>query len=377
MHRPRLKSRSERFFEDMDYLLLIPVLLMTTIGLIVLNMVLQAGYGAGSYPGNFLKQLGAAALGLLLALLICLLDRPTLRLFSWLVYGLSILLLLYVKVDNFSLAALTGADSWIILPFIGSFQPSELAKIGIAMLASDFFARMKTGDLDLRRGFLSIALIYGLPSFLIYREPDFGTTLVIAVMLLTTIFVWGLDWKYILGLAGASLATFALLWNFSFSPYMKNRILALIFPSQDIAESYHLEQAVQAIAAGGISGNSSALDIYVPVKESDFIYSAISEYLGMIGTTSLLILIIIFLSRAFYLAYKVQEIDYASSYLLVALAASQSFHFIENMGMNVGLLPITGIPLPFISSGGTSMVMNFLSLGLMLNISIEYKQFNN
>lgn len=377
MHRPRLKSRSERFFEDMDYLLLIPVLLMTTIGLIVLNMVLQAGYGAGSYPGNFLKQLGAAALGLLLALLICLLDRPTLRLFSWLVYGLSILLLLYVKVDNFSLAALTGADSWIILPFIGSFQPSELAKIGIAMLASDFFARMKTGDLDLRRGFLSIALIYGLPSFLIYREPDFGTTLVIAVMLLTTIFVWGLDWKYILGLAGASLATFALLWNFSFSPYMKNRILALIFPSQDIAESYHLEQAVQAIAAGGISGNSSALDIYVPVKESDFIYSAISEYLGMIGTTSLLILIIIFLSRAFYLAYKVQEIDYASSYLLVALAASQSFHFIENMGMNVGLLPITGIPLPFISSGGTSMVMNFLSLGLMLNISIEYKQFTN
>lgn len=377
MHKPRLKSRSERFFEDMDYLLLIPVLLMTTIGLIVLNMVLQAGYGAGSYPGNFLKQLGAAALGLLLALLICLLDRPTLRLFSWLVYGLSILLLLYVKVDNFSLAALTGADSWIILPFIGSFQPSELAKIGIAMLASDFFARMKTGDLDLRRGFLSIALIYGLPSFLIYREPDFGTTLVIAVMLLTTIFVWGLDWKYILGLAGASLATFALLWNFSFSPYMKNRILALIFPSQDIAESYHLEQAVQAIAAGGISGNSSALDIYVPVKESDFIYSAISEYLGMIGTTSLLILIIIFLSRAFYLAYKVQEIDYASSYLLVALAASQSFHFIENMGMNVGLLPITGIPLPFISSGGTSMVMNFLSLGLMLNISIEYKQFTN
>ncbi|MDD7401536.1 MAG: FtsW/RodA/SpoVE family cell cycle protein [Eubacteriales bacterium] len=377
MHRPRLKSRSERFFEDMDYLLLIPVLLMTTIGLIVLNMVLQAGYGAGSYPGNFLKQLGAAALGLFLALLICLLDRPTLRLFSWLVYGLSILLLLYVKVDSFSLAALTGADSWIILPFIGSFQPSELAKIGIAMLASDFFARMKTGDLDLRRGFLSIALIYGLPSFLIYREPDFGTTLVIAVMLLTTIFVWGLDWKYILGLAGASLATFALLWNFSFSPYMKNRILALIFPSQDIAESYHLEQAVQAIAAGGISGNSSGLDIYVPVKESDFIYSAISEYLGMIGTTSLLILIIIFLSRAFYLAYKVQEIDYASSYLLVALAASQSFHFIENMGMNVGLLPITGIPLPFISSGGTSMVMNFLSLGLMLNISIEYKQFTN
>lgn len=377
MHRPRLKSRSERFFEDMDYLLLIPVLLLTTIGLVVLNMVLQAGYGAGSYPGNFLKQLGAAALGLFLSLLICLIDRPTLRLLSWLVYGLSILLLIYVKIDNFSLAAFTGADSWIILPFIGSFQPSELAKIGIAMLASDFFARMKTGDLDWQRGFFSVALIYGLPMFLIYKEPDFGTTLVIAVMLLTTIFVWGLDWKYILALVGASVGAFALLWSFSFSPYMKNRILALIFPSQDIAESYHLEQAIQAIASGGITGNNSGLDVYVPVKESDFIYSAISEYLGLIGTTSLLILIIIFLSRAFYLAYKVQEVDYASSYLLVALAASQSFHFIENMGMNVGLLPITGIPLPFISSGGTSMVMNFLSLGLMLNISMEYKQFTS
>lgn len=377
MHRPRSKSRSERFFEDMDYLLLIPVLLLTIIGLLVLNQVLQAGYGAGSYPSNFYKQLGAAILGIFLALLICLLERPTLRLLSWLVYGLSILLLIYVKLDGFSLAALTGADSWLILPFIGSFQPSELAKIGIAMLAADFFGRVKTEELSLQRGILAVSLTYALPMLLIYREPDFGTTLVIAVMLLTTIFVWGLDWKYILGLAGAAIATFALLWSFSFSPYMKNRILALIFPSQDIAESYHLEQAVQAIASGGITGNNSGLDVYVPVKESDFIYSAISEYLGLIGTSSLVILVIIFLSRAFYLAFKVQELDYASSYLLVALAASQSFHFIENMGMNVGLLPITGIPLPFISSGGTSMIMNFLSLGLMLNISMEYKQLSS
>lgn len=370
-----LKSRTERFFEDMDYILFIPVVLLTVIGLFVMNYVFKAGYGSGTYPGNFIKQMGAAVFGVLMALLLCLLDNMSLRLLGWIVYGLSFLLLIVVKIDNYSLAALTGADSWIYLPLVGSFQPSELAKIGIAMVAATYFNEMKEGELELSRGFIRVLAVYGLPVFLIYREPDFGTSFVIVIMLMVTLFVWGISWKYIVGIAVGGIAIFAFLWNFSFSPYMRNRVLSLIFPSQDLTESYHLEQAIQAIASGGVSGNKSGLDVYVPVKESDFIYSAISEHLGMIGTVTLIILIIIFLSRAIYLAWKVQEMDHYSSYLLIALTAAQAFHFIENMGMNVGLLPITGIPLPFISSGGTSMVVNYFALGLMLNISMAYKQF--
>lgn len=369
------KSRTERFFEDMDYILFIPVVLLTIIGLFVMNFVFKAGYGSGEYPGNFIKQMGAAVFGVLMAMLICLLDNMSLRLVGWMVYVVSFLLLLVVKLDNYSLAALTGADSWIYLPLIGSFQPSELAKIGIAMVAATYFHEMKEDDLELAHGFMRVLAVYGVPVFLIYREPDFGTSFVIVIMLIATLFVWGISWKYIVGIATGGIAVFAFLWNFSFSPYMRNRVLSLIFPSQDLTESYHLEQAIQAIASGGISGNKSGLDVYVPVKESDFIYSAISEHLGMIGTVTLIILVIIFLTRALYLAWKVQEMDHYSSYLLVALTAAQAFHFIENMGMNVGLLPITGIPLPFISSGGTSMVVNYFALGLMLNISMAYKQF--
>lgn len=360
----------------MDYSLLIPVLIMTIIGLYVMNIVLQAGYGSGSYPSNFYRQMGAAVIGVFIALVVSLVDFPNLKLFSWLVYGLSLILLVYVKIDGHSLAALTGADSWINLPIIGSFQPSELSKVGIAMVAAHYFAKMKEGDISYQRGFISIFLVYAIPILLIYREPDLGTSMVIVSMFLVTLFVWGIDWKYIIALALFGILAVFLLWNFSLSPYMKRRVLALIFPSQDLTESYHLEQAIQAIGSGGLIGNQSGVNVHVPVKESDFIYSAIAEHLGWIGTTVLLVVIALFLIRAIKVSSKVAKYDYYASYLVIALVASQVFHFVENIGMNIGLLPITGIPLPFISSGGTSMIVNYFSLGIMLNISMEFKNYN-
>lgn len=376
MHRPQLKTRSERFFEDMDYRLLIPALLLTVIGLYVMQIVNQAGYG-GTYPGNFIKQLAACLVGVLLALVISLLDLPTLKLMAWFVYGISVLLLIYVKIDSFSLAAETGADSWMRIPLFGTFQPSELAKVGIAMLASLILSRIDEGEITLLKGICSLVLIYGIPMFLIYREPDFGTTLVIVVMFLTSIFVWGIDWKLLIAMAFGGVGLFFFLWNFSFSPYMKNRILSLIFPSQDLVEGFHLDQALQAIASGGLVGNRTGRDVYVPVKESDFIFTAVGEYLGLIGTTTVLILIACLLLRAIRVSERCREIDSFSSFLMISLTGVMAFHFIENIGMNVGLLPITGIPLPFMSSGGTSMVVNYISLGIMLNISMEYQSYGD
>ncbi|MDO5015548.1 MAG: FtsW/RodA/SpoVE family cell cycle protein [Eubacteriales bacterium] len=371
------RNKTESFFEDLDYRLLVPVVIMTVIGLYVMNLVLQAGYGAGSYPANFYKQTGAVVMGLLLALLVTLIDYPTLKLLSWLVYAVALLLLIYVKVDNFSLAATTGADSWIILPIVGSFQPSELAKVGISMVGAHYFDRMKRGEIPYLRGFFSLALIYGIPVFLIYKEPDLGTSTVIIFMFLVTLFIWGLPARFIVALGLLGVLFIFVLWNFSFSPYMKNRVLALLFPAQGLSESYHLEQALQAIGSGGLLGNRGEVHVYVPVKESDFIYSAIGEHLGWIGTTTLLIVIAIYLVRAVQVAHRAEGHDYYASYLMMALVASQLIHFVENMGMNVGLLPITGIPLPFISSGGTAMIVNFFALGLMLNISMEFKDYVN
>lgn len=368
-----LKSRSESYFKLLDYWLIIPVLLLTIIGLYVLNSVYQTGYGSGDYPGNLIKQTGAVMIGVLFALLISFVDLPVLNLVGYVTYAFGIFLLVIVHIDGFSMADLTGADSWIKFPVFGTFQPSELAKVGIAMLVSSNLAKMKNEQISLFRGSAFVAVIAGLPMLLIAMEPDFGTFFVVFLMILVMIFVFGLKWRYIIAGGVTGIVAIPLAWQFYLDQYQKNRIMTFLFPGHDPSSNYHIEQSLKAVASGGITGRNTGVDISVPVKESDFIFSAISEYTGFIGTTLVIILIIIFLFRAIQIAIRMSEHDLASSYLMTGLVAVQGFHFIENIGMNVGVLPITGIPLPFISSGGSSMVVNYFMFGLMLNISINYQ----
>ncbi len=374
MHRQSsVRSKSESYFQLLDYWLLIPVLLMTIIGIYVLNRVYLSGYGQGAYPGNIIKQIGAIMIGVLLAIGISLIDFPAIKLFGFFTYGISLLLLVYVHIDGFSMADVTGADSWIRFPVFGTFQPSELTKVGIALLLSDYLDRMKKGEIQTLRGLISIALICGVPMLLILKEPDFGTFAVIFLMSFAMFFIYGLRWIYIISGMIAGLIGIPLAWNFLLDGYQKNRIMTFLFPGHDATADYHIEQALKAVSSGGITGKTGGADVPVPVKESDFIFSAVSEYLGFIGTTVLIILIIVFLNRAIYVAFKMSEYEYSASYLMIGLVTVLGSHFIENIGMNVGVLPITGIPLPFISSGGSSMVVSFIMLGLMLNVSLNYQ----
>ncbi|HHU53360.1 MAG TPA: FtsW/RodA/SpoVE family cell cycle protein [Clostridiaceae bacterium] len=374
MHkRQQLKSKSESYFKLLDYWLIIPVLLMTIIGIVVLNSVFKAGYGAGEYPGNLIKHIGAIMIGILLALLISLADLPVIGLIGYITYFISLVLLVIVHIDGFSMYDLTGADSWIRFPIFGTFQPSELAKVGIAMLLGTYLAKIKKEEISLWQGLLYIVCISGIPMFLIAMEPDFGTFFVILFMILVMVFVYGLKWRYILAGGITGIIAIPLAWNYYLDEYQKNRIMTFLFPGHDPNSNYHIEQSLKAVASGGITGREGNIDIPVPVKESDFIFSAISEYTGFIGTTLLIILIVIFLLRAIYVAIKMTEFDLASSYMMMGLIAVQGIHFVENIGMNVGVLPITGIPLPYISSGGSSMVVNYFMFGLMLNVSINYQ----
>lgn len=368
-----LKSRTDSYFKLLDYWLIIPVLILTIIGLYVLNSVYQTGYGAGEYPGNLIKQIGAVMIGVLLALLISFVDLPVLSLVGYITYALSIFLLVLVHIDSFSMEDLTGADSWIRFPIFGTFQPSELAKVGIAMLVGKYLAKIKNEEKPMLTGSIYIGVIVSIPLLLIAMEPDFGTFFVIFLMVLVMIFVFGLKWRYIITGGAVGIVALPLAWQFYLDEYQKNRIMTFLFPGHDPNSNYHIEQSLKAVASGGITGRGSGVDIPVPVKESDFIFSAISEYTGFIGTTLVLILIVIFLFRAIQIAIRMSEYDLASSYLMMGLVAVQGFHFIENIGMNVGVLPITGIPLPFISSGGSSMVVNYFMFGLMLSISINYQ----
>ena len=274
------------YFAAMDYWLLVPVLLISMIGLFVLNRVLSSGFDA--YPMVFYKQAGAVLIGLLIALTLSLVEVPTLNLIAWIIYGTSLLMLVWVLVDNFSMIGEWGADSWLELPLIGTFQPSELAKIGLAMTSAQIFEGMTIGRLKKWQGGLSLAALYGVPLLLIREQPDLGTSMVILFMLICMIFVWGLRWRFILlGISGLVLAG-VLAWLFLLKDFQKSRIITFLYPGHDPAASYNLIQSKRAIASGGLTGNLQGNLVHVPVKESDFIFTAVSEHMGFIGTTALI-----------------------------------------------------------------------------------------
>ncbi len=363
-----VKLRNTNYFRTVDYYLIVPILLMTIIGLYVLNAVLSDGYAA--YPGNFYRQVAAACLGMFIALCICLLDTQFMHIIGWAIYGVSLFLLILVPLDNYDLTWKWGADSWLNLPVLGNFQPSELAKIGLVMMAGEIFERMDSKDISPWRGLLYLALTYGPPMLLILKQPDFGTAMVIVFSFVCILFVWGIKYRYLfLAVSSVIVLGVPFVWNFYLESYQKKRILSLVFEGSDPEAEYNLVQSKAAIASGGLAGNNTGILVSVPVKESDFIFAAVSEHLGFIGTTAIIVLAFFFLCRCLFVASRSSR--KAFSYIVVGLCAGFAFHYIENMGMAVGLLPITGIPLPFISLGGTALLVNFISFGIILNVSME------
>ena len=364
------KLRGRQYLRKVDYYLIVPILLITIIGIYVLNKVLQNGYAA--YPGNLYRQAASAVVGMVIAAVLCAMDTQILRAFGWVIYGVSLFLLILVPIDGYDLTWKWGADSWLNLPVIGNFQPSELAKIGLTMAAADILERMHDKQVSFIKGLGLLALTYGPPMLLILHQPDFGTAMVIVFSFVCVFFAWGIKYRYfLLAASGLIVIGIPFVWNFYLADFQKKRILSLVFEGTDPKAEYNLIQSKAAIASGGLSGNHIDIFVTVPVKESDFIYAAISEHLGFIGTTAILLLAFFFLCRCMFVASRASRPAY--SYMIVGLAASFAFHFIENMGMSVGLLPITGIPLPFVSLGGTAMLVNFISFGIILNISMELK----
>lgn len=353
-----------------DYWLVIPVLSITTIGLYVVNLVLSQGFA--DYPAIFYKQLAAVVIGIVIALVICLLDTQFMKLIGWILYGVSLLLLVWVLIDGFTKEDTWGADSWMKIPFLGTFQPSELTKIGLVIVTAYVLEDMGNKTISMVRGWVYLGLIYGPPLLLIFKQPDFGTAMVILFSFVCMIFIWNMKYRYFfLAISGAIVGVIPVVWNFYLAPYQKKRILSLIFEGSDPVAEWNLVQSKAAIMSGGLTGNHTGILVKVPVKESDFIYSAVSERMGFIGTTAIVLLAFFFLLRCLYVSSKASRKAY--SYIVVGLTGSFAFHFIENMGMCVGLLPITGIPLPFVSYGGTAMMVNFISLGFILNISMDRK----
>ena len=342
-------------------------------------------------------QIAWFAVGAVAAAVVMQLDRKTLYHFAPVAYGLGLVLLVLVLIFyDRELAVTNGAHSWITIGPL-SLQPSELMKVAyIIMMAylvqgyNDEGRRLGIEDMVMMervkfdaRFLLKITLWTIPPVALIIAQNDLGTTLVFLMMFIGVIFVSGITW-YIILPAFLSFAVIALiliilvvyqrdlLYALGFQDYQFARIDSWLNPFGNSAnESYQLAQSLKAIGSGGLLGKGlGQFQVHVPVRESDMIFSTIGENFGFLGSSFVILLYFILIFQMISVAFRAHDAFYAS--MVSGVVMMFTFHIVENIGMSIGLLPLTGIPLPLISAGGTALLTSMLSIGLIL--SIKYNE---
>lgn len=342
-------------------------------------------------------QIAWFAVGAVAAAIVMQLDRKTLYHFAPVAYGFGLVLLVLVLIFyDRELAVTNGAHSWITIGPL-SLQPSELMKVAyIIMMAylvqgyNDEGRRLGIEDMVMiervkfdARFLLKITLWTIPPVALIIAQNDLGTTLVFLMMFIGVIFVSGITW-YIILPAFLSFAVIALiliilvvyqrdlLYALGFQDYQFARIDSWLNPFGNSAnESYQLAQSLKAIGSGGLLGKGlGQFQVHVPVRESDMIFSTIGENFGFLGSSFVILLYFILIFQMISVAFRAHDAFYAS--MVSGVVMMFTFHIVENIGMSIGLLPLTGIPLPLISAGGTALLTSMLSIGLIL--SIKYNE---
>lgn len=276
----------------------------------------------------------------------------------------------------FALATVTkNTVSWYKFGNIG-FQPSEIAKIStILMLARMLAARSGDEKITSFREFFHLAKYALIPFTLIAVQPDLGTAMVVACITIGMFFIVRVDKKIILSCFGAVAVVLPVAWPVM-RDYQKNRILVFFGLAEDAASQYNVNMSKMAIGNGQLTGNGlfgtggmSQLN-WVPVKESDFIFAVTGETFGFIGGMIVLILFGLLLWRTISIALRSR--DKFAMYVCVGVACMIFAHVLENIGMSMGVMPVTGIPLPFISYGGSNMLTNMLAYGIVLNIATKW-----
>ncbi len=318
-----------------------------------------------SVGGIFWKQLVWIIISLLSMIIFANLNyknlaRSKVSIFIYLFASFLLLALLVIgKVAN-------GAQSWLYLGGI-SFQPADLMKLALIMLLAKYFSRRHREIANIKHLFVS-GFYFFIPFVLVLLQPDFGSALILLSIWGGIIFVSGASRKHILFLIIMSIISFILAWNFAFKPYQKARIINFIHPLNDIkGGGYNAYQSIIAVGNGGIwgqgigYGSQSRLN-YLPEHETDFIFAAFLEEWGFMGGFTLILLYLFLLIYLMWGVYKLEDnysIIFVSGYIIWLYV-----HIIINIGMNLGVTPVTGIPLPFMSYGGTHLLLESIMLGI-------------
>ena len=355
-------------FRDFDWPLLGMVLVLCTISVFeIYSATLQT-----RYVGFHTKQLYWISGGIVAMFIMAKIDYHKLLDIVWYLYGFFMLALVAVKL--FGHKAL-GGKRWLKLGPI-SFQPSEWFKLVLIVLMALYFANLGGKRLSWPEIFKAIALV-GLPMVLVLMQPDLGTALTYTPILLAGLFLGGIQWKQAAILGTVGLVAIVGVWSSGkiLKPYQKARLTSFMNPDNDPKGSgYQIRQSLIAVGSGGVWGKgaeqgSQTQGDFLPIPHADFIFAAFSEEHGFTGAFLVLLLYFVILMRLIQNAQTAA--DMSGSLLVMGVVAVLTFQIAVNVGMVIGFMPVTGIPLPLMSYGGSSVLFTFLALGVVMNVRMR------
>lgn len=361
-----------------NFRLVIYLIAVTIIGILVI--------GSAKEGTNQTRQIMGLVLGLAAMTAISLIDYSFILRFVWLWYGLNILLLSAV-IFGFG-SNHKGATRWIEIAGI-QFQPSELSKIVLILFFAVFLQKYKE-KLNSLKTLVCFAVLAGIPLFLVLEEPDLSTTIVTALICLTLLFIGGLSYKIILGGLAVAIPTLVVgLYMIVSNPgtdgalegYQSTRIMAWLYPELYPQDALQTQNSIMAIGSGQLTGkglyNTDVTSIksggFIPEAHTDFIFTVVGEELGFIGAALIVILMLLIAVECLLTARRAK--DLSGKLICCGIAALIAFQSFVNICVVTGLFPNTGVPLPFVSYGLTSLVTNFAGMGFVLNIGLQPRKY--
>jgi rod shape determining protein RodA len=352
----------------LDWVLLGSALLLTGSGLFALNaMASPTNLSAVSVTtAHVVKQAIFVAVSLGIALFLLVPGYQVTRNFAYLAYAACTValvgLLLFGPVTR-------GARGWIPLGPI-NLQPAEFMKIAFVFALARWLSFAK--ELDSWRSLAVPLMLAAIPTGLVFVQPDLGNAMLFFPVLLAMLFVGGASRRKLGTLIAVALIAIPLVYQFGLKDYQKNRLIGFLFPDRDL--SYQQAQSILAVRSGGFNGRELPEGVvhsfHIPDRHTDFIYSSLAEQMGFLGSSAILLLFAIFFLQSGRIAHRTRE-PYGRL-VVVGLTAFFALQVFINVGMNLGVAPITGLTLPFVSYGGSSLLTCFLSLATILNVGLRW-----
>ena len=360
--------------KDYDFKLIILVVALTWIGIFAIGSAQESLQS---------RQVAGFVFGFFLMIVLSLFDYSIILRFYWILYAVNIALLALVRYMGVEAG---GAQRWLNI-FGIQFQPSETAKILLLLFFAQFILKHKD-DMDSLKIIGLCVLFFIPPIVLIYKQPDMSTSIMVVMLFCIIMFVGGISWKYIIMAVAAAIPTFIILLTMILQPdqdiisdYQQRRILAHFYPEEyATTEAYQQLNSVTAIGSGMLYGkgynNNESISVkngnFIAEPQTDFIYAVIGEEFGFVGGCAVIVLLILISFECIMVARRAKDI--AGTVIAAGVAALVGFQGIINISVATNVIPNTGIPLPFVSYGLTSLVSLYIGIGFVLNVRLQCKK---